>query len=118
MHFDATSEVCGDKLVFSLSGRFDILAYEQFKDLCRTALKEERISKIELDFKRVEYMDGSALWMLLVFKQQTSEANIHKITLKNCSDTILTILEVAHFHKMFTIDGLIKRPSQSNPVWE
>ncbi|MBF0340133.1 MAG: STAS domain-containing protein [Magnetococcales bacterium] len=56
-----------------------------------------------LDFRRVTYMDSSALGMLLLLKEEAAGADRARVQLIHCNDQVRKILEVANFGQIFTI---------------
>ncbi|MBI5746077.1 MAG: STAS domain-containing protein [Nitrospirae bacterium] len=93
---------CEDKVVLSLSGRFDFTGHRDFRSGYEEVLKESGMQEIEVDLGGVDYMDSSALGMLLLLKEKAAMSN-QKVILSNCKGTIRQILEVANFGKLFTI---------------
>jgi HptB-dependent secretion and biofilm anti anti-sigma factor len=55
-----------------------------------------------VDFGRVDYLDSSALGMLLLLREK-AEAAGKKVSLANLSGTVKQVLEIANFGKLFTI---------------
>ncbi len=51
---------------------------------------------------KTQYMDSSALGMLLQLKEHT-ENNNSKMSIKNTNNNIMQIMQIAHFDKIFTI---------------
>lgn len=90
------------KAVLSLNGRFDFNAHRVFKDAYAPLLKESSIGSIEVDLSRVQYLDSSALGMLLMLRERASAAS-KQVVLSKANSTIAQILEIANFGKLFTI---------------
>jgi anti-anti-sigma factor len=88
--------------VIRLSGRFDFSRHREFKNCYETALKEPMLRRIEVDLHGVDYLDSSALGMLLLLKER-ADARALPITLLNCVGIVREILDVANFGKMFTL---------------
>ena len=85
----------------ALFGRFDFLAHREFRSGCQSALVIPA-SAVEVDLGGVEYLDSSALGMLLILKDD-AEAADRKVRLVNCSAAVRSILEVARFDKLLSI---------------
>ncbi|MBF0613941.1 MAG: STAS domain-containing protein [Magnetococcales bacterium] len=61
-------------------------------------------SRYVVDFRRVTYMDSSALGMLLLLKEEGAAGDRSRIKLINCNDQVRKILDVANFVQMFTME--------------
>jgi len=92
----------GSSLTISINGRFDFNLYKDFRDSYETGLKKGNI-KFIINFSQTEYMDSSALGMLLVLKERTG-GDDSSVILKNCNREIKNILEISNFNKLFTIE--------------
>ncbi|WP_029407417.1 STAS domain-containing protein [Thiomicrorhabdus sp. Milos-T2] len=90
-----------DLITLKLDSSFDVSQYEEFKSICEKYKAPENC--FNLDFSKTHYMDSSALGMLLLLREQTM-GNKRKVKLINVSGTVLKILEVAQFKKLFTIN--------------
>lgn len=94
--------VNGSTAVLSMNGRFDFNSHREFRSASEQATKAEGVSEIEVDMGGVDYLDSSALGMLLLLREKTSIAN-RKLALSNCKGMVLQVLEVANFNKLFAI---------------
>ncbi|MBF0427682.1 MAG: STAS domain-containing protein [Magnetococcales bacterium] len=56
-----------------------------------------------IDFKRVNYMDSSALGMLLLLREACGEEQ-SRVKLLNCNPQVQKILEIANFTRLFTME--------------
>ncbi len=90
------------KLKFQLSGRFDFNSNKAFRTAYESGLKDVSTGSIIIDLGGVDYMDSSALGMLLLFKETADEQN-RMITLMNCQETVREILDIVNFGKLFSI---------------
>ncbi len=86
----------------SLEGRFDFNSQRAFRSSYDDPLSNHTIRAIEIDMKTVDYLDSSALGMLLLLKERAEAAN-KSLALANCRGTVKQVLDVANFHKLFTI---------------
>lgn len=91
-----------NKATLAMSGRFDFNSHREFRAASEEALKAEGVSEISVDMDRVEYLDSSALGMLLLMREKANAAN-RKLVLLNCKGIVHQVLEVANFSKLFTI---------------
>jgi anti-anti-sigma factor len=86
----------------AMTGRFDFSSHREFRAASEEALKAQGISEIDIDMNSVEYLDSSALGMLLLLREKSNSAN-RKLVLSNCKGIVQQVLEVANFSKLFTI---------------
>lgn len=91
-----------DSLVtIMLPGSFDVSQYEEFKAICQKYNSDNNC--FEIDFAETQYMDSSALGMLLLLREQV-KADKKRVLLKNVNGTALKILEIAQFNQLFNIN--------------
>jgi len=81
-------------------GRFDFSLHNEF----RKAYKDVTLSSGEyvVDLSSTEYLDSSALGMLLLLKEH-ADAQACKVRLTSFSDEIKEILTIASFDKIFVV---------------
>ena len=91
----------GKVLEISITGRFDITTYQDFGQAYKDEL--DSVSRCIIDMTDVEYMDSSALGMLLLLRERAGGDNA-QIDITNCSPGIKKILETANFDRMFNIE--------------
>jgi len=97
----STSNV-GDKAIFQLSGRFDFNDHRTFKTTYEPAVSLANIKTLEFDLSGVEYVDSSALGMLMLLRERAKAAG-KTVVLSRPTKTVAQILEIANFSKLFTI---------------
>jgi len=87
-------------LTISIAGRFDINSYKDFTQ----AYKERAgaISKYVIDMSDLEYMDSSALGMILMLRESAGGENA-KIDIVNCIPGIMKILKTANFDRLVNV---------------
>ena len=88
----------GSRLTINIIDKFDFSLQNEF----RSAYENVNIDVYIIDMIKTEYMDSSALGMLLLMREHVG-ANKSNITLENCSQDIKTILSVANFQSLFSI---------------
>ena len=95
------SEVSGDGkiLTISVNGRFDITTYKDFGEAYKDKL--DSVSKCVVDMNDVEYLDSSALGMLLMLRERAG-GDAGAIDIVNCTPGVKKIFETAKFEKLFT----------------
>ena len=84
-----------------ISGRFDFSLHNDF----RKAYKDVSINagQYVVDLSGTEYLDSSALGMLLLLKEH-ADSQSSTVRLLGFSDEIKEILTIASFDKIFTLD--------------
>jgi HptB-dependent secretion and biofilm anti anti-sigma factor len=97
-----TEKTDGNQTRLNLEGRFDFHSHRDFRTAYENVLAKSEIREIVVDFGRVDYLDSSALGMLLLLREK-AEAAGKKVSLANLSGTVKQVLEIANFGKLFTI---------------
>ena len=98
------THVDNNKVKIALSGRFDFNSHRHFRDAYEQALQTPHVREIGIDLGAVEYLDSSALGLLLLLREKATAVNM-EVTLTNCRGVVQQVLEVANFNKLFTIRG-------------
>lgn len=91
----------GEELRIRIAGRFDFKCHEAFREAYHGRLRSGL--HITVDLARTEYMDSSALGMLLVLRKEAEKHARIAISLVGGSETISRILEIAGFHTLFAV---------------
>lgn len=99
---DTSIETAHDQTVIHLTGRFDFNAHREFREVVDQALKAEAVKQIQVDLAGVEYLDSSALGMLLMLRDKARNAG-KTISLANCRGAVKQVIEIANFGKLFSI---------------
>jgi anti-anti-sigma factor len=66
------------------------------------ATASAEVRELDLDLGGVDYIDSSALGMLLLLKERADTAK-KPVALQNCTGTVRQVLEIANFGKIFSI---------------
>ena len=93
----------GNTATVALVGRFDFNAHREFRETIDKALAEAAVRQLVLDFKNVDYIDSSALGMLMLLKEKADSTH-RQVRLLNCTGATRQVLEIANFGKLFTMD--------------
>lgn len=96
------TQITGGKAVISLQGRFDFSAHREFRSSCGPCLESGEIRELELDLAGVDYVDSTALGMLLLLRDRAKEAN-KTVSLANSRGAVKQVLDIANFGKLFQI---------------
>ena len=92
----------GDKATIRLNGRFDFNAHRHFREAYESHLAAKEVKEFEIDLAQVDYVDSSALGMLLMLKEK-AQASAKSVVLANCKGTVKQVLDIANFGKLFTM---------------
>lgn len=87
-----------------IKGHFNFAQHAAFRDASKAVLALANIKTIEINLMEADYMDSSALGMLLVLREQASDHGIERILISNTKPGIRQILAIARFEKFFDID--------------
>lgn len=98
----ATVTSADSRTVIRLSGRFDFSAHREFRDAVETALQDASKPVIEVNLAEVDYLDSSALGMLLMLRDKARGLG-RQVALANCGGAVKQVIEIANFSKLFTI---------------
>ena len=98
--------ICDSVARVSMSGRFDFHVHREFKDVYTALLVNDAVCEIEVEMSDVDYLDSSALGMLILLNERAKEAK-KSITLLNASSVVAQVLDVANFSKIFNIKNAI-----------
>lgn len=98
-----SASVSGNTATINMTGRFDFNVQRDFKDAYDPQLTNAAVSAIEVNLAGVDYLDSSALGMLLMLRERATSAGKG---LKLCKPTsgVAQILEIANFSRLFTIE--------------
>lgn len=92
----------GNRAVMRLSGRFEFSAHREFREAVDRVLKADGSDELVVDLMDVDYVDSSALGMLLMVRERANSAKI-ALTLANPRGMVRQALDIAHFEKLFII---------------
>lgn len=85
-----------------LRGRFDFTSHRSFKQAYEAAFSAGGVNELVIDMRSVDYLDSSALGMLLLLRDKCKAA-AKPVSLANCGGTVREVLRVANFDKLFTL---------------
>jgi len=92
----------GDQAALKLSGRFDFNDHRALKSSYEPLLQQGEIKTIEINLAAIDYIDSSALGMLMLLRER-AQAVGKTVLLSQPKQTVAQILEIANFSKLFTI---------------
>jgi len=88
-----------NKLVIRINGSFNFNLHAAFRETYRN-IEAEKKPEVIVDMQNADYMDSSALGMLLLLDEHF---NGQTIKIEHCSEYIKQVLQVANFDKKFKI---------------
>ena len=89
----------GSAVLIAIKGRFDFNAHDDFRKVYRN---EKSDAAYTIDMSGTEYIDSSALGMLLLLREHAGNESAN-ITITGCNDDVKNIFAISNFEKLFTI---------------
>lgn len=93
--------VNGNAVNISVVGRFDFGSHKEFREAYRNAPAGSS-NEYVIDMSATEYVDSSALGMMLLLREHAGGDNAH-VTINGCRKEVKDILIVSNFDKLFKI---------------
>ncbi|SCK05307.1 STAS domain-containing protein [Vogesella sp. LIG4] len=86
-----------------IRGHFNFSLHTDFHAACRAILASSKVHCLEINLQDADYLDSSALGMLLVLREQALPRDI-RLLITNARPALRQVLAIAHFEKFFHID--------------
>jgi len=90
------------KAVIKLTGRFDFNTHREFRGAYEPLVSDADTRSVVVDFSGVDYLDSSALGMLLMLRDKLGGAN-KDVALIGVKGNVKQVLDIANFGKLFPI---------------
>ncbi len=90
------------RAVVRLQGRFDFNSHREFRECVDAVLQQAVVRELVVDLGDVEYLDSSALGMLLMLRDKARSSG-KEVALINCKGAVKQVLDIANFSKLFAI---------------
>lgn len=90
------------KAVIKLIGRFDFNTHREFRGAYEPLIGDAAIQAVIIDLSGVDYLDSSALGMLLMLRDKFGGAN-KEVALIGVRGNVKQVLDIANFGKLFPI---------------
>ncbi len=100
MAINVTESEDKQEVTIHVSGRFDFSCHHSFLQEYKNYPKGEK--RFVLDLNDTEYMDSSAMGMLLQLREHAVKQD-GNVSLINANESVREILKIANFDKLFTI---------------
>lgn len=100
MSVNANMDEQSGKLTISVEGRFDFSAHKDFRSAYESL--EEKPQGFLVDMGAANYIDSSALGMLLLLRDHAG-GDQDSVAIINCSSDVRKILTISNFDQLFNI---------------
>jgi len=90
----------GSEVLIGVRGRFDYSVHQDFRQAYEKVPGAS--TRFVLDLDETEYLDSSALGMLLLLREHAGGIRAD-VRIVNCGDGVMKVLNTANFQKLFSI---------------
>src|SRR5574343_1401459 len=90
------------KAIVKLSGRFDFNTHREFRGAYEPLVMDADVRSVIVDFTAVDYLDSSALGMLLMLRDKLTGVG-KEVALRGVKGNVKQVLDIANFGKLFSI---------------
>lgn len=90
----------GQEATITISGRFDFSQHQDFRSIFDKTPKA--VKSFIVDLHEAEYIDSSALGMLLVLRDKVGNQQ-NQIRIINASPEVRKVLQIANFDRIFAL---------------
>lgn len=101
MSVTSTLSPDGNVLTIAVRGRFDFKSHNAFRKAYEQGTKGD--TEFIVDMADAEYMDSSALGMLLMLREYAG-GDSDRVRIVNATGEIRNILRISNFQKLFNIE--------------
>src|SRR5215510_11591386 len=91
----------GKVVTVDISGRFDFSMHQEFRQVYEQ--DPDGTTQYIINLRQTEYMDSSALGMLLLLREHAGGDRAH-IKIVHCQPEVKKILTIANFQHLFCLD--------------
>jgi anti-anti-sigma factor len=99
MEINVTQQPSGTTI--ALTGRFDFQAHQVFRQTVDELLKSHKV-QLTVDLSAVDFIDSSALGMLLLARESFEKAG-GAVILDRPKEYVNKVLNLCHFDQLFTV---------------
>jgi anti-anti-sigma factor len=90
----------GRSVTISVAGRLDFHCHDEFRKAYESDAPGD-VAAYVVDLRQTDYIDSSALGMLLLLREAVSD--VDKVRIVNCQAAVRRILEIANFDRLFVV---------------
>ncbi|MEO5343080.1 MAG: STAS domain-containing protein [Gammaproteobacteria bacterium SHHR-1] len=90
-----------NEVTLAIDGRFDFSQHREFSSAYKAFEKGSK--SFVVDLSRVQYMDSSAMGMLLQLREHAKKGGNESVVLSNPTPGVADILRIANFEKLFKV---------------
>lgn len=90
-------------VTISISGQFNASMHREFRNAYKDSVENPSKYKFIVNLAKTDYMDSSALGMLLLLKEFVTTEN-GKVAIAQAPASIRDILEIAKFDTLFSLE--------------
>jgi len=90
-------------VTINISGQFNASMHREFRNAYKDSVENPSNYRFIVNLAKADYMDSSALGMLLLLKEFVSNDK-NNVTIAQAPAAIRDILEIAKFDTLFTLD--------------
>ena len=94
--------VLNDRATVRLKGRFQFDVHREFRTAYEPYIADPAVRTVVLDFSGVDYLDSSALGMLLLLREKLGHVG-KEVELTGTHGMVKQVLEIANFARLFRI---------------
>ena len=99
---DIQTTINADKATLRLKGRFQFDSHREFRSAYEPLIANPAVRVVVLDFSAGDYLDSSALGMLLMLRDKMGGAS-KEVALTGVRGNVKQVLDIANFGKLFQI---------------
>jgi len=93
----------GRAAIVHLEGSFVFDSHKQLRAACGPLFNDTATQVIEIELSKVDYLDSSALGLMLLIKEKADRAG-KSIQIKGAQGIVMQVLEVAKFDALFEMN--------------
>lgn len=90
-----------DSYSIRLPNRFDFSYHKTFNQEIESIFEKVGVKEIQLDFSQVNYLDSSALGMLVLLSKKNEKGTRAKLCIKGAHGSAFEILDIAQMGKLY-----------------
>ena len=96
-------EQANDIVNVEIGGDFTFSESSKFRQMLKQ-LEVKKVSRVVVDLSKTDFIDSSALGMLLLLKE-TADVMHAEVEISGAAGQVLQVLELSRFQDLFIIDG-------------